>query len=86
MTVRSFGPTLGSRLPAYHRLDLRASRTIQTRHGVVKVFVDIFNAYDHQNLIAYDYSTSSSGGVLTVTKRPRDMLPILATAGISWEI
>lgn len=86
VTVRSFGPTLGSRLPAYHRLDLRASRTIATRHGVLKVFVDVFNAYDHQNLIAYDYSTSVTGGVLTVRKQPRDMLPILPTAGFSWEL
>lgn len=85
-TVRSFGQTLGSRLPAYHRLDLRASRTIQTRRGVVKVFIDVFNAYDQGNLIAYDFSTSVSGGVLTVRKEPREMLPILPTAGISWEL
>ncbi len=85
VTVRSFGPTLGSRLPAYHRLDLRASHAIPTRRGGVKVFIDIFNAYDHQNLIAYDYNTSSAGGVLTVRKEPRDMLPILPTGGISWE-
>jgi len=85
VVVRGFGPTLGSRLPAYHRLDLRASRTITTAHGVVKLFVDVFNAYDHQNLIAYDYSTSVAAGVLTVRKAPRDMLPILPTAGASWE-
>ena len=52
----------------------------------MKLFVDVFNAYDHQNLIAYDYSTSVSAGVLTVHKQPRDMLPILPTAGISWEL
>jgi hypothetical protein len=86
VVTRSFGPTLGSRLAAYHRLDLRASRTIPTKHGVVKVFVDIFNAYDHANAIAYDYDTSVSAGVLTVTKKPRLMLPILPTAGVSWEL
>jgi len=86
VTVRSFGPTLGARLPDYHRLDLRASRTIALRHGVLKVFVDVFNAYDQRNLIAYDYSTSSAGGVLTVTKKPRDLLPIIPSAGLSWEI
>ncbi len=85
-TVRSFGPTLGSRLPAYHRLDLRASRSIPTKHGVLKVFIDVFNAYDQGNPIAYDYTTSVSGGVLTVRKNPRKMLPILPSAGISWEL
>ena len=86
VVVRSFGPALGSRLPAYHRLDLRASRTIVTRRGVLKVFVDIFNAYDQGNPIAYDYSPSVANGVLTVRKAPREMLPILPTAGISWEL
>lgn len=85
-TVRSFGPTLGSRLPAYHRLDLRAARTIVLRHGVLKVFVDVFNAYDQSNVLAYDYTTSSSGGVLTVKRSPRELLPILPSAGISWEL
>ena len=84
--MRSFGPTLGSRLPDYHRLDLRAARTLVTKHGVVKVFVDVFNAYDQANPIAYDYTTSSAGGVITVTKKPRNMLPILPTAGISWDL
>lgn len=84
--VRSFGPTLGARLPAYHRLDLRASRTITTKHGVVKVFVDVFNAYDQRNLIAYDYSNSVSGGVLTTRQQPRELLPIIPSAGVSWEM
>lgn len=84
--VRSFGPTLGSRLPAYHRLDLRASRTIPLRHGVVKVFVDVFNAYDQANVLAYNYGTSTAGGVLTVKRSSRNLLPILPTAGLSWEI
>lgn len=85
VAVRSFGPTLGSRLPAYHRLDLRASRSIPLRRGELTVFVDIFNAYDRGNPIAYDYFTSVSGGVLTVRRTPRDMLPIVPTLGLSWE-
>jgi outer membrane receptor protein involved in Fe transport len=83
--VRSYGPTLGARLPAYHRLDLRASRTFKVRAGEITVFLDIFNAYDHANPIAYDYDTSVAAGVLKVVKRPRNMLPILPTAGITWE-
>ena len=86
VTVRSFGATLGAQLAAYHRLDLRASRTIALRHGELKVFVDIFNAYDRSNAIAYDYDTSVSGGVLTVKRKPREMLPLLPTAGVSWDL
>jgi hypothetical protein len=83
--VRSFGPTLGSRLPAYHRLDLRASRTIPLRTGELTVFLDIFNAYDRANPLAYDYDISVSGGALTVRRKSRDMLPIVPTIGLSWE-
>lgn len=83
--VRSFGPTLGERLPAYHRLDLRASRTIPLRRGVLTVFVDVFNAYDRANPIAYDYDPSIVNGAVRDAKKPRDMLPIVPTLGISWE-
>lgn len=86
ITTRGFGPVFGSRLPAYHRLDLRASRTIPLRHGTLKVFVDIFNATNRDNAIAYDYSTTISGGVLTVRKHTRAMLPIIPSAGISWDL
>ena len=86
VAVRSFGDTLGAQLAAYHRLDLRASRTIALRHGELKVFVDIFNAYDQSNAIAYDYDPSVSGGTLTVIRKPREMLPLLPTAGVSWDL
>ncbi|MBI5422807.1 MAG: TonB-dependent receptor [Opitutae bacterium] len=83
--VRSFGPTLAQRLPDYHRLDLRASRTIPLRRGVLTVFVDVFNAYDRANPIAYDYDPSIVSGAVRDGKKPRDMLPIVPTLGISWE-
>ncbi len=56
------------------------------RHGVLKIFVDVFNAYDQANAIAYNYAPRVSGGVLTVSQQPREMLPIIPSAGISWEL
>ncbi len=84
--VRRFGPTLGSRLPAYHRLDLRATHLIPLRRGEMRVFIDVFNAYDQANPLAYDYSPTVVGGVLQDRKKPRNMLPVLPSIGISWEI
>ncbi len=84
--VRSFGPTLGARLPAYHRLDLRASHLIPLRHGGLKVFVDVFNAYDQANPIAYDYDPAVVGGVLSANKKPRNMLPLIPSIGVSWDL
>lgn len=84
--VRRFGPTLGSRLPDYHRLDLRATHLIPLRQGELRVFIDVFNAYDQANPLAYDYSPTVVGGVLQERKKPRNMLPLLPSIGISWEI
>lgn len=83
--VRSFGAPLAERLPAYHRLDLRASRTIPLRHGALTVFVDVFNAYDHANPLAYDYDPTIVNNVVRDGKKPRNMLPIIPSVGLSWE-
>jgi outer membrane cobalamin receptor len=83
--VRSFGPTLGDRLPAYHRLDLRVSRTIPLRSGVVTLHLDLFNAYDRDNLLAYDYEPSVVNGVVRDGKKPRTLLPLVPSLGVSWE-
>lgn len=83
--VRSFGPTLADRLPAYHRLDLRASRAIPLRRGVLTVFVDVFNAYDRANPLAYDYAPSVVNNTVRDGKHARNMLPIVPTIGLSWE-
>lgn len=83
--VRSFGSALSDRLPAYHRLDVRASRAIPLRRGVLTVFVDVFNAYDRANPLAYDYAPSVVSGVVRDGKHARNMLPIVPTLGLSWE-
>lgn len=84
-SVRSFGPTLADRLPAYHRLDLRTSRAIPLRRGVLTVFVDVFNAYDRANPLAYDYAPSVVNNTVRDGKHARNMLPIVPTIGLSWE-
>jgi hypothetical protein len=85
LLVSSNGPTYGLRLPDYHRLDLRATRRFKVKRGEVRVFVDIFNAYDRLNLLGYDHSVSISGTVVTDRKKPREQLPFLPSLGVSWE-
>ncbi|HVS01751.1 MAG TPA: TonB-dependent receptor [Thermoanaerobaculia bacterium] len=52
--VGVFGPLRSQRLPAYHRLDLRASRRWQLRRGGLTFFVDVQNLYDRANLAGFD--------------------------------
>ncbi len=83
--VSATGPAYGLRLPDYHRLDLRVTRRFKVRRGEVRVFLDIFNAYDRLNLLGYDHSVSVSGTQVTDRKKPREQLPFLPSVGVSWE-
>jgi TonB dependent receptor len=82
----TYGPYNGLRAPAYHRLDLRATHQYRFKNSTLRVFVDLFNAYDQQNVDGYDTTSASVvNGQLIVTKKPLKMFPILPSAGLSWE-
>lgn len=81
-----FGPTNSSRLPAYHRLDLRATRRFRLRGGVLHVYVDLYNAYNQENLRSFDYGLEDENGRLMLIRYPDEtMLPILPSIGFRWE-
>ncbi len=52
--VPTFGPINGERLPAYHRLDLRASREWHLRKGNLTFFLEVQNVYDRLNVAGFD--------------------------------
>jgi len=84
----SFGPitALGQeRLPRYQRVDLRVSRDLQTAHGRVTFYADLFNVFDSVNPSGYDYTARLQGNILSVNKVPRAQLGRLPSAGITWE-
>lgn len=85
LLVSANGPVYGERLPDYHRLDLRATRRFKTRRGDVRAFVDLFNAYGRTNVLGYDHRVTVSGTTVTDTRKPREQLPFLPSAGVSWE-
>jgi hypothetical protein len=83
--VSANGPVYGLRLPDYHRLDLRATRRFKLKHGDLRAYLDVFNAYDRTNLLGYDHRVTISGTQVTDVKKPREQLPLLPSAGVSWE-
>jgi outer membrane cobalamin receptor len=85
LLVSANGPIYDLRLPDYHRLDLRATRRFHTKRGEVRAFLDVFNAYDRTNLVGYDHSLTIAGATLTDVRKPREQLPFLPSAGVSWE-
>ncbi len=75
------GPLFAERLPSYHRLDLRASRTWQSRAGEVTLYVDIQNVYDRENIAGFDYELDDDEGV--VVRSPEPWAGFFPSAGVS---
>lgn len=85
LLVSTNGPVYGLRLPAYHRLDLRATRRIHVGRGDLRVFLDVFNAYDRTNVVGYDHRVTIAGTQVTDVRKARVQLPLLPSAGVNWE-
>ena len=60
--VATFGPLHSERLPVYHRLDLRASRSWPVRTGRMTFYLDVQNLYDRENLAGFDLSVDEEEG------------------------
>jgi hypothetical protein len=81
-----FGEFNSDRLPAYHRLDVRVTRSFAAWRGNLEVYLDLFNAYNQQNLRSYEYGTDFVGNELKWMRWPdEELLPRLPSIGFRWE-
>jgi hypothetical protein len=81
-----FGPLNSIRLPAYHRLDLRVNRRFQLRRGNLDIYLDLFNAYNQENLRSYGYQLRNLGNQLRYVRYADEtLLPFLPSIGFRWE-
>ena len=83
--VREFGPVNSSRLPAYHRMDVRVSRRWRVGRGRLLAFLDVFNVYNRDNPRGLFYNVNIAGGNLVAARMVDNLLPILPTFGVSYE-
>ena len=81
----TFGVPYAERLPSYHRLDARLSRTWDTRRGRVSAFLDVFNLYNRDNARAYSYSYTLLENGVRVNRAVETLLPVLPSIGVNWE-
>lgn len=87
-TSTVYGPVeaLGTtRLPWYHRTDLRASRDVDLARGRLAVYLDLFNVFDVTNVRSWTYHTSVNANRLAVTRTSNPWLGRLPSAGVTWE-
>jgi hypothetical protein len=81
-----FGSLNSSRLPAYHRLDLRVTRRFQLQRGNLDLYLDLFNAYNQANLRSFDYGARVIGNDFKYVRYPdEELLPFLPSIGFRWE-
>ena len=71
------------RLSHYVRLDLRANRTFDVRHGRLTLFVEVLNATGRRNQRALEQPFYDRAGI--VPDPTEDLLPIIPSAGLRIE-
>lgn len=80
--VSSVGERGKTRLPAYHRADLRVSRSA----GPLTLFVEVLNVFNNDNVTridGFDFNVASNGDV-TAVPRYESVLTVLPSFGVTW--
>jgi len=80
------GPLNDERLPAYSRVDLRASRTFRVRRGHLDFFVEMMNVFNRANVSrveGFDVAVNG-GGKVTVMRRTESIVPLIPSFGAAW--
>ena len=77
--VPIYGETNSDRLPPYHRLDLRVSKTYQFGRWKLGAFLELLNVYNRKNLLDYSYSENYT------EREDVNQLPFIPYLGITAE-
>ncbi|HIE26440.1 TPA: hypothetical protein EYP66_04065 [Candidatus Poribacteria bacterium] len=82
---KRLGPINANRLPAYHSLDLRLTRTHTFKHWKLHWYFQVMNLYNRQNVHEYSFTkiTDDSGNILRYERNEEHLLPILPVLGVS---
>jgi hypothetical protein len=75
----------GHQLPAYHRMDFRLTRRTAFRGGELRLFVEVSNLTNHENVFGYDYYRSPGpSGSVGIERDVETGFTILPSIGVSW--
>lgn len=75
-----------SRLPDYHRLDLKVSKYFTTSAGNFNIFLEIMNVYNRKNIRAYSYSIKENESGVYLKRKQDEWLPFIPSLGIRWDL
>ena len=71
------GEKNSSRYPDYHKLDIRIDRNFQFNNWSLTAYIDIWNAYNRENIIYYNYNVDENGKITCEESYDFPLLPIL---------
>lgn len=66
-----------SRLPEYHKLDIRLDKKFVFDSWTLTAYLDLWNVYNRPNTLAYTYKVDSTGNITSTTRSDFGLLPIL---------
>ncbi len=74
-----------ARLPTYSRLDLRVTRRHVTARGELRVFAEIINLTNHENVLGYDiFRVRDANGAFQLVRNTETWFSLLPSAGVTW--
>jgi len=71
------GAKNSARYPDYHKLDIRLDRTFEFASWTLTAYLDLWNLYNQQNVLAYSYKVDNAGALTTNTRYDFGILPII---------
>ena len=75
----------GSRLPDYHRMDVRITKKYPTSRGNIRFFFEVVNLTNHNNIFGYDYFKAlNTDGQFYLQRDAEKWFTILPSIGLSW--
>lgn len=71
------GAKNSTQYPDYHKLDIRLDRKFEFASWTLTAYLDLWNVYNRQNVLAYSYKVDNVGVVSTTTRLDFGILPII---------
>ena len=82
---RAPGAIRSARVPAYRRVDARWTRYVDTRHGRLTLYAEVFNVLGTRNVRSYFTNVDVQNRVVRLRPGSSAWFPRLPALGASWE-
>ncbi|MBN1998246.1 TonB-dependent receptor [candidate division KSB1 bacterium] len=71
------GEKYSARYPDFHKLDIRIDRNFHFTNWSFKIYLDVWNVYNRDNILLYTFDPQENGVIKTTTATDFPLLPIL---------